>query len=352
MKTVKLGVIGCGVIGSHHIAAAATDENIDLVAVSDINKDRAEAEAKKHGVPKAYGDGAELLADDNVEAIVLAFPTVQRTPLAFEALKRGKHVLLEKPVAVNAGVVQQLMDARGDLTVGCCSSRFQFLAYHPKVRQTVCSGALGQVRQLRILTNDGAGPCPEVAPMPWRFRSTENGGGLLLDWGCYDLDYMLSACGWQLKPKTVLGRAWQIAPHVAAHLAPNSDGETHFVALIFCEGGEVISMDRGQFMAVKGQELGWEIIGTKGSIRQPIYPNTPDKVYHDETTAEKGLVTHTLFEGDPNAGEVHAGPVKDFAAAIVNGRPPATGLEESMVIQKISDAIYESSRKLCAVDIK
>ena len=124
MKPVRLGIIGCGVIGKQHAAAAKEVEGVELVAVADLIADTAEAVAGEYGAEKWYDDGMKLLGDDDIEAVVVALPTCGRLGLVLEAFKRGKHVLDEKPVAMNAGDVRKMIAAKGELVGGCCSSRF------------------------------------------------------------------------------------------------------------------------------------------------------------------------------------------------------------------------------------
>ena len=78
-------------------------------------------------MPKVYRAGADLVQDPDVEAVALAFPAGRRTELGLQALASGKHLLTEKPVAMNAGEVRRLIGAQGDLTAACCSSRYRFM---------------------------------------------------------------------------------------------------------------------------------------------------------------------------------------------------------------------------------
>ncbi len=115
MPPVKLGVIGYGVIGSKHIAAAADSDHIDLTAVADLRRDLAEEMVRRFNAPAVYADAHEFLADPAIEAVMLDMPAFLRTPLALEAFAAGKHGLTEKPVAMDAGEVRQLLAAQGDL---------------------------------------------------------------------------------------------------------------------------------------------------------------------------------------------------------------------------------------------
>ncbi len=113
MTPLQLGIIGCGTIGSVHAQAAAASEQIELAAVADVDLGLAEKAAAAHRVEKVYNSGAELLADPQIEAVVLALPALFRVELGLQALRGGKHLLTEKPVARSAGEVRQLISAQG-----------------------------------------------------------------------------------------------------------------------------------------------------------------------------------------------------------------------------------------------
>ncbi len=110
MQTVRLGVIGCGVIGPTHVQAASASPRIEMLAVADRIRERRERVAAEYAVPRTYAEGSELLADPDIDAVVLAVPAADRAELQFDALRLGKHLLLEKPVAMTAA-------ARGTLAL-------------------------------------------------------------------------------------------------------------------------------------------------------------------------------------------------------------------------------------------
>ena len=99
MEPVKLGVIGCGVMGPRHAEVAHASPLLECVAVADLIDERAQAVAAKVGGAKVYREGNDLLEDPKVEAVVLALPAYARTELALTAFANGKHVLTEKPVS-------------------------------------------------------------------------------------------------------------------------------------------------------------------------------------------------------------------------------------------------------------
>jgi len=330
--------------------AAVASPRIDLVAVADLIKERADRAAEEFHVPRTCYSGAELLEDADVEAVVLAFPTGTRTDLALKAFAKGKHVLLEKPVAMNAGEVRRMIAARGERTAACCSSRFRFQESARAAADFVAGGALGELRVVRHRGIVACGAKPQTPRPDWRLTRALNGGGFLVNWGCYDLDYLLGITGWRLRPKTVFAQTWTIAPHLECHIAPGSDAETHYAALVRCEGGTVLSIERSEFTAAHAEDA-WQIVGTKGSLTLNMTGGGPVSIVHDDTTSEQGVSTRTLWEGREQRGVTSAGPVTDFAAAIREGRQPLTNLERSLIIQQITDAVYASAEQGTAVEI-
>ncbi len=353
MEPVRLGVIGCGVIGPKHLALGCNSEWIEVVAVADLIEDRVRAAAEKFNVPRVYAEGDDLIEqDDDVEAVVLAFPTAGRTDMALHAFAKGKHVLTEKPVAMNATEVTRMIEARGDLIAACCSSRKRFQVCAAKATEFVASGALGELRNVRCRFFASARETPEKLRPSWRLRKAENGGGILVNWGCYDLDWVLGTVGWSLEPRTVLARTWRIPPAFESYIVPDSDAETHYVALILCEGGTVITIERGEYMAA-APEASWEIVGSNGTLKM-IFADMHhmERIVFDEGITGEGVVTKTIWEGAEDISRMKkVGPVVDFARAIREKRAPMTNLEQSMVIQKITDAVYASAEQGTAVDI-
>lgn len=349
MERVRLGVVGCGVMGNRHLAAAADCPLLDVAAVADLIQERSQAAAKRFGVAKAYGPGSELIADGDVDAVVFATVAADRNELAIEALKAGKHVLVEKPVAMTAADVQRMIDARGDRVAACCSGRFRSFESAEAAEQFIAGGALGELRLIYCRAHQPAQGVPETPPPPWRLNKAMNAGGILVNWGCYDLDYLLGITGWTLKPRLVLAQAWPVPPRSAPNVAEGSDAESHFAALIRCEGGAVISFERGEYMAAHEQKA-WQIVGTHGSLNLIMTPWEAKAITHDDTGTQEGVATRTIWETD-KPEEVRKPMVADFAEAVAYGREPLTNLEKSLLIQKVTDAIYESAATGKAVAI-
>lgn len=343
MASVRIGVIGCGVIGRVHLKFLTQNPTAKVVAVADIREEAAKEAAKQFGVPKVYTDTESLLSDDEIDAVILAFQTSGRAQVAIKAFAHGKHVLVEKPVAMNAEEAKQMIAAKGNLIAGCCSSRHRFLPSFQFVKSFLDSGALGKIRLIRIrAAKPDEGP-PKTTPPAWRLRRDLNGGGILMNWGCYDLDYLLALFDWQLRPKWVVANMWGVPPPFEPHVAPGSDAETHVAALLLCDE-LTIAYERGEYMPTAPED-GWEIIGEKGSLRFKMIPEKGKIITFYEANTEAGVVPKVLWQGDETWDMVHEGVVNDFIQAVMQNRQPATTLEQALIVQQITDAIYASAVK-------
>ncbi|MFC1601336.1 Gfo/Idh/MocA family protein [Candidatus Sumerlaeota bacterium] len=348
MEPTRLGVIGCGVISGHHLGQATASPLVDVVAVADLIEERAIGAAEKYDVPAHYFNDEDLLRDDRVEAVVLAMPVFDRTPVAYKALERGKHVLIEKPIAANVGEVEKMMALRGDLVVLCASCRMGLTGHAAAAAKCVASGALGEIRMVRIRAVHGAPPNPQDAPPPWRESMKLNGGGILVNWSCYELDYMMRIMGWQLKPKSVLAKWWPVADKMAKYVDPCSDADAHYAAFIQCEDDIVISMERGEFTSATTDQA-WEIIGTEGTLRLPMIPpeGRLNAAILDKFVPGEGVVSETIWDEEQAGGG--ESDMEHFMRAIREGTPLATDLERALVLQKVTDAIYASAQSGASV---
>ena len=351
MNIVHLGIIGCGEVGNKLLLGASKDPSIEIVAVADLKEQAACETAIRHKVDRFYTNPDSLLADQRVEGVVLALPTTGRTDLALRALARGKHVLVEKPVAMNAAEVREIMAAQRDLIVGCCSGRHRTPEHAQVTARFIESGALGELRVLQARVIFPAGSRPAEIPPAWRLMKSLNGGGELMNVGCYDLDYLLGLAGWKLKPRLVLAQTWTVPALFESHIAPGSDAESHVMAMIRCASGAVIQLERGDYTTTP-QELTWRIIGTRGSLQLQMTPSDDLNILSHEGDTEKGVVPRVIWQGKEDWLEPHSGIISDFAAAIREGRPPITSIEQALVVQQICDAIYESAKQGNAVNIE
>ena len=349
MDSVRLGVIGCGVIGTIHLRAIAEAPQIELAAVADQMPERAQAAADEFGAARSYVEAAELIADPQVEAVVLAVPAAGRAEVALQALAAGKHILVEKPPALDAAEVEAMLAAQGDRVAACCSARRRFYASYDAAEACVAAGELGELREVYCRVLEGAQAPTGKEPPPWRVSRTMNGGGIAANWSSYDLDYLLGLTGWSLQPELTLARTWPVAPHLASRVAPGSDGESHYVALVLCAGGVALHLERSEFAALHSEHA-WQLIGSHGSLRLEIQ-GEHQRIILDRATDAGGVASRVIWEGTENPWRQHRFPVTNFCRAIREGGPPKTTLRQALTIQRILDSVYASADRGAAVPV-
>jgi predicted dehydrogenase len=342
MKPIRIGVIGCGVIAnSAHYPALAKTSSFDLVAVCDILEDRAAKAAEQFGVGKTYTEASELIADNRIDAVIFALPAGVRTPLVYRALKQGKHVLVEKPSAGTVAEMDRFAALAGSSTAAFCSPRFTFTQSAAVAADAVKSGALGRIREVRAFIAVAAGKPPAKTPPPWRESFSLNGGGILMNWGCYDLDYLLWVAGDVLKPKEVFAHWWPVSEAMSDRVGPEGDADAHYSAAVRCEGNILLSIERAEFSSMESQAA-WQIIGDRGSLSLNLMPGQEKRFVLNRIEPKEGLLSETLWEGT-DSEDISVELLEDFASAIRRGTEPRTGIEKARLIQTIYDGVYRSA---------
>ena len=114
MTRLKLGIIGCGGIANgKHLPSLKAIDRADVVAFCDLVVERAEKAAKEYGVPgaKVYTDYHELLKDESIDVVYVLTPNRSHADISIDALNAGKHVMCEKPMAINSEEAKKMVDA-------------------------------------------------------------------------------------------------------------------------------------------------------------------------------------------------------------------------------------------------
>ncbi len=181
MAALKWGIIGAGNIGNAFADGLSQTDSCELVAVADMNKKAADELAGKYGVSTVYDSAASLIADDSVEIVYIGMPHTMHAEWSVRALNAGKHVLCEKPMAINEA------DAMTVIETARRNGKFFMEAFmfkcHPqthKVVEMVNSGIIGDVA---VIDASFSWPCG--GGLEARTFNPKMGGGSLLDMGCY-----------------------------------------------------------------------------------------------------------------------------------------------------------------------
>jgi predicted dehydrogenase len=179
---IRIGTLGSSRISLPAlIEPAASVAEVTVAAVAARDQARADAFARRHGLPAAYGSYEDLLADPDIDAVYNPLPNSLHGPWTLRAIAAGKHVLCEKPFASNAEEAARVADAAG--TGGLVVMEAMHYRYHPLVRRlSELVAELGPVRHIQCWTSF-------VITDPGDIRyDFDLGGGALMDGGCYAID--------------------------------------------------------------------------------------------------------------------------------------------------------------------
>ncbi len=183
MEPVRFGIIGTARISLERVIPAMQQgEHVRIEAIASRDLDRAKAAASQFAIPKAYGSYDELLADSEIEAVYNPLPNHLHVPVSIEAATAGKHVLCEKPIAIDAEEVARLIDARDN--TGVTIAEAFMVRHHPqwhKARELVQAGRIGDLRVVQASFS-----YMNVDPANVRNQKDIGGGGLY-DIGCYPI---------------------------------------------------------------------------------------------------------------------------------------------------------------------
>ncbi len=337
-----LALVGCGVVGTRHVQAAAQLSSLQITGLLDLEMAKARHLGAQYAISTIYADTAQMLADPAVEAVLLAVPTCVRLPLTRQVLASRRHLLLEKPVAMQAGDVRRMQRWQTDLVVGCCSSRFRCLPAARIVQDTLRTRTLGRIRTIhwRILRN--APTQPQILPPAWRLQRRVNGGGILMNWGCYDLDYLLGIWDPPLQPRRVQAHTWHLGRQYRQHVVPASDAETHVVAHVECDQGILLSYERGEYMPGPAVST-MTITGEEGTLEVDMVSPPGSRIVLTRADSRAGTDREILYEQAAPAPDLQVGVLSDFVRAVRQGGTPATDLHHGWRVQALTDAIYAAA---------
>lgn len=189
--TLRWGILAAGHIASDFVTALGRHTTQDVVAVGSRSLAKAQAFATAHGIPTAHGSYEALVADDRVDVVYIASPQSRHMDDALLAIAAGKHVLVEKPFALDAAQARRVVDAARAKGVFCMEAMWaKFLPHWAAVRETVASGLIGEVTTLRAEHDQW---------FPWdptfRLFNPDLGGGALLELGIYPLTLAVDLLG-------------------------------------------------------------------------------------------------------------------------------------------------------------
>jgi predicted dehydrogenase len=339
LKKTKVGIIGCGNISGIYFKAGQTFNNIEIVAAADMVLERAKAKAEEFGVPKACSV-EELLADPDIEIVVnLTIPRAHAS-VCTAALEAGKHVHVEKPLAVNREDGKRVLDlakSRG-LRVGCAPDTFLGGGLQT-CRKLIDDGWIGQpVAATAFMLCHGH---ESWHPDPAFYY--EMGGGPMFDMGPYYLTALVSLLG---PVKRLTGSARVTFPERTITSQPKYgtkvtvETPTHIAGVMDFANGAIGTLVTSFDVWSANVPL-IEIYGTEGSLSVPDPNGFGGPVRVRRMGAKEWSevpLTHGFAENSRGIG------VADMAAAIEGGRPHRVSGDLAYHVLDLMEGFHDASR--------
>ncbi|MBV6686222.1 Gfo/Idh/MocA family oxidoreductase [Bacillus sp. JRC01] len=333
MKPLKIGVIGCGSIAKHrHIPEYMANEHAEIVAVCDIVKDRAEEMADQIGA-KAYTDYKDLLKDESIEAVSVCTPNALHAPISVDALKAGKHVLCEKPMATSTEEAEAMIVAANEagrkLMIG---HNQRFVPSHQKAKELISKGEAGKIYSFRTAFGHGG---PEGWSVDgkdsWFFKKEEAFIGAMGDLGVHKTDLM----------RYILGEEFvEVGAFVETSSKENADVDDTAVCVLKTESGTIGTLAAS--WSYQKEDNSTVIYGEKAVLRLEEDPVNSLVVQY--STGE--VVKYELggIQTNDDGGQSASGVIDRFVTSVVEDVPAAVPGEEAMKSLQVVLGALESSK--------
>lgn len=198
MIPLRVAIVGCGRISDLHQLGYRDRSDAKIIAVCDSNKGRASRKAKEWGVDKVFTDYTQLLEDKEIDLVELLTPHLLHCPMTVQAAQAGKHISVQKPMALSANEADQMISAAQ--SAGVMLRVYEtFVYYAPAVRARamIDAGEIGDVRAVRMHVSTGTADTSWKVPLSawlWRFNEKQCGGGPLV----FDHGYHLFSLAYYL----------------------------------------------------------------------------------------------------------------------------------------------------------
>jgi len=356
-STLRIGIIGCGGIAhAKHLPALAKQTQLaEMTAFCDIVEERAAIAAKQFGTAdaKIYTDYRQLLQNAEIDVVHVLTPNSSHAVITIEALEAGKHVMCEKPMAINSVEARKMLDAAdrtGKKLTIAYQNRFREDAL--MLKEACNDGYLGDI----YLAKAHAVRRRAVPTWGVFMDKEKQGGGPLIDIGTHALDLTL----WYMnnyKVKSVSGTAFhKLKEQNKANLfgewnPAEFEVEDAAVGFIKMENGATIFLESSWALnTLDVREAMTTLCGTKGGAEMrrnaanghtDLHLNT--EIYGKLVEVKPEMNASIPYFGSTVENEADR-EAKQWLEAIIHDREPLVKPEEAYVVTRILEAIYESSR--------
>jgi predicted dehydrogenase len=322
MPTLRWGLIGCGDVARRRVAQAILEHpHCELVAACRRNEAALEKFCEDYGVPHAFTDADALIADASLDAVYIATPVGCHREQAVKAAQAGRHVLLEKPMALNVAECDAIAQAASDakVTLGIAYYR-RFYPIVARMKELVDNGAIGTPLSIRAATATRA-LTPDFEGY-WRVDPEQSGGGPLMDLGSHRLDLF----------RTFFGDPTQAHAICATRCGDYATEDCASALFRFPDG---VHGSLECFFGAGADPDEFSILGTKGRL--------------DATPLNRGELRietdgQRRHESHPPHQNYNVPLVEDFVAAIEQHKSPTVSGPDGRAVNAAVALAYQAAR--------
>jgi len=346
-KKIKVGVIGCGGIAGVHLSGYAQNPDVEIYALCDINEVPLKKRGEEYKVTRLFKDVHEMVKLPELDAVSVCTWNSAHAECTIAALEAGKHVLCEKPMAMNtkeAEAMKAAADKAGKLLmIGFVRRYGNDCAL---LKDFIDAGQFGEIYYAKAtyLRRNGC-------PGGWFGDISRSGGGPLIDLGVHVIDLARYLMGGH-KPVSIYGAtfrklgdrkgikkgagAWTLMS--GASSKDIFDVEDMATALIRFDNGSVISVEASFSLNIEKDTGDIQLFGTKAGCKLD-----PGVTIYNETN---GYLTNLTFDRSTalNFDGLFEKEIDHYVSCVINGTPTISPAEDGVMLMKILDGIYESAR--------
>lgn len=370
---LRVALVGTGFMGRlHSIAYAILPSFFPALpftrrqVVVDVTEELAQRGVKQFGYEESAVNWRDVVSRDDIDIVDITTPNDLHRPIAELALNHGKHVLCEKPLALDAQAARLMCEcAKRSGSVHMVAFNYRRCPAVLEAKRLIDSGALGRIYHFRSsYLQDWAAAAD--TPFTWRFSAEQSGSGALGDIGSHALDLALYLVG------DIVSVVGVTKTFIDSRLRPDSkscavvDVDDCAVALLRFSNGAIGTLDASRFSYGRKNFLAFEISGSKGAIAFNWEHSNELQFYSVQDGGEiqgfRTIITGPvhphgeIFWPIPGLGtafiETQVIQIGDFVAAISGGPPVNTDFEHGWRVQQVMDAILNSARNSQWTDLE
>jgi len=343
---LRVGIIGAGSLSSRHINAYKKDGRGTVTAIADINPEQLKKTADEFGIEKRYSDYRELLDAGDIDAVSVITPTFTHKEICLYAIKNGKHILCEKPPAMNADEVKEVAAAfEGTDKVFMYAMACRFFEKYRYIKSFIDSGKMG-----RAVCAETVRTCKMSAHQGW-FARSEYGGGILRDAAIHEIDMVLYALGY---PRAISvtafrsdinnGLPYKMKSGVGGYMSADknkyeNNTEDIVKAFVTLDNGVNLTINTGTVYLSAENESRFSISGERAGVVMNTFGEPPVKITQVTNEGYMEMSSPVLSGNDPHFEEV-----KHFLDCCLGKTECVVKVEEAVKLMELIDAVYESAR--------